>query len=153
MLAMSPSECRALLSEPRIGVIAVERRGRAPMCVPMWYAYDPGGDVCIWTGKTSAKARLMERHGRFSLCVQSEERPYRFVAVEGPVSSMESIDFEQHVRPLVYRYLGVGAGDKYLTDYGGPDAFEEDVWIRMTPESWYSEDYSNNSPERSGVTG
>ncbi len=55
---------------------------------------------------------------------------------------MESIDYQRHIRPLVYRYLGVEAGEKYLADYGGPDAVEEDLWIRMTPESWYSEDYA-----------
>ena len=141
-LAMSRSGCEALLAEPRIGVIGVARRDRAPLCVPMWYAYAPGRDVCIWTGRTSAKMRLMQRFGRFSLCVQSEQAPYRFVTVEGPVSSVESLDYEQHLRPLVVRYLGREHGDQYLVDYGGCDAVMDDVWISMTPETWYSEDYS-----------
>ncbi len=114
-LMMSQSECQALLSEPRIGVIAVGRRRRAPLSVPMWYAYAPGGDVGIWTGRTSAKARLLKRFGRFSLCVQSEELPYKFVSVEGPVSRVEAIDYERDLRPLVYRYLGEEGGEEYLT--------------------------------------
>jgi hypothetical protein len=81
----------------------------------MWYAYAPGGDVGIWTGRTSAKARLLKRFGRFSLCVQSEELPYKFVSVEGPVSRVEAIDYERDLRPLVYRYLGEEGGEEYLT--------------------------------------
>ncbi|MDH3377162.1 MAG: pyridoxamine 5'-phosphate oxidase family protein [Gammaproteobacteria bacterium] len=141
---MSRSECETLLSEPHIGVIGVERRNRAPMCVPMWYTYVPGGDVCIWTGRTSAKMRLMERYGRFSLCVQTGQPPYKFVSVEGRVSSLEVIDYDRHLRPLVYRYLGEQDGEKYLVEYGGPSAVTNDLWVRMTPEAWYSEDYSKS---------
>ncbi|MDH3689460.1 MAG: pyridoxamine 5'-phosphate oxidase family protein [Gammaproteobacteria bacterium] len=143
-LAMSQSECETLLSEPHIGVISVERQNRAPMCVPMWYTYAPGGDVCIWTGRTSAKMRLMERYGRFSLCVQTGQPPYKFVSVEGRVSSANVIDYERHLRPLVYRYLGERDGKKYLVEYGGPSAVANDLWVRMTPEAWYSEDYSKS---------
>ena len=143
--AMTQSECQTLLSQPLIGVMSVARRNRAPLCVPMWYAYEPGEDVCIWTGRTSAKMRLLKKFRRFSFCVQTVQSPYKFVTVEGPVSSAESIDYEQHLRPLVWRYLGHEEGDKYLVEYGGREAVKEDVWVRMMPESWYSEDYSKKS--------
>ena len=139
---MSLYECQQLIAEPRLGVIAVARSSRAPLCVPMWYAYEPGGDVGIWTGRSSAKAKLMRRYGRFSLCVQNELPPYKFVSVEGPICSFETIDYERELRPLIYRYLGEGAGQKYLDDYGDSAAAADDLWIRMTPASWYSEDYA-----------
>ncbi len=142
LLAMSQTECQLFLSKPYVGVISVARRTRAPLCVPIWYTYAPGGEVGIWTGRRSAKARLLARFGRFSLCVQNEKPPYSFVSVEGPVSSVKPVDYERHLRPIVYRYLGEEAGAKYLNEYGGPNAVKDDVWILMTPELWYSKNYS-----------
>jgi hypothetical protein len=45
-------------------------------------AYDSGGDLRIMTGRESRKGRLLSRAGRFSLCVQKETSPYKYVSVE-----------------------------------------------------------------------
>ena len=49
----------------------------------VWYSYEPGGEVRIITGRTSRKGKLLECAGRFSLCVQTETLPYKYVSVEG----------------------------------------------------------------------
>ena len=55
--------------------------------MPIWYSYEPGGEVVVLTDGESVKGRLLERAGRFSLCAQDETPPsYRYVSVEGPAT-------------------------------------------------------------------
>ena len=64
--------------------------------MPIWYSYEPGGTMSFITGRTSRKAALIEREQRLSLCAQTEEAPYRYVTVEGPVVAVEDdIDPEE----------------------------------------------------------
>jgi hypothetical protein len=65
-----------------VAVISVADDGHGPLAVPIWYSYQPGGEVRIITGRTSRKGELLERAGRFSLCVQTETLPYKYVSVE-----------------------------------------------------------------------
>jgi nitroimidazol reductase NimA-like FMN-containing flavoprotein (pyridoxamine 5'-phosphate oxidase superfamily) len=79
---MTKQEREAFLADVHIGVISIAEEGRGPLTVPIWYAYDPGGDLHIITGRESRKGRLLARAGRFSLCVQTETSPYKYVSVE-----------------------------------------------------------------------
>ena len=141
-LAMTQQEREAFLAADHVAVISVERTARGPLAVPVWYAYEPGGEVRIWAGADSLKVRLIQRAGRFNVCVQQEEQPYKYVSVEGPVIAIDSIDFERDLKPLIYRYLGRPAGDRYIQELGGSDGVAEDIIIRMSPEHWLSEDHS-----------
>ena len=111
--------------------------------MPIWYAYTPGGEVHVITGRTSRKATLIERTGRFSLCAQDEKPPYKYVAVEGSVVAIEQADRERDTRPMAHRYLGVTRGDQYMAQSAENDtsAGAGDVLIRMRPERWLSVDY------------
>ena len=141
-LAMTKSEREDFLAGPHVGVISIQRENRGPLSVPIWYGYEPGGEIRIWSGGTSTKVKLLKRAGRFSLCAQQETLPYKYVSVEGPVVGMEPIDFDRELRPLVYRYLGPEEGDRYLEEFGGRAAMTAQVLIRMCPEHWFSEDHS-----------
>jgi nitroimidazol reductase NimA-like FMN-containing flavoprotein (pyridoxamine 5'-phosphate oxidase superfamily) len=138
---MSISDREAFLAEVHIAVMSVPEAGRGPLTVPVWYAYNPGGDVRIWTSGSSRKVRLLRQTDRFSLCVQQETRPYKYVSVEGPVVAIEPIDLERDLRPIVYRYLGGDEAAQYIERLGGRAAGTGDVVIRMRPERWLSEDY------------
>jgi nitroimidazol reductase NimA-like FMN-containing flavoprotein (pyridoxamine 5'-phosphate oxidase superfamily) len=142
-LTMSVSERERFLAEVHVGVFAVAEEGRGPLAVPVWYAYEPGGEIAIWTGAGSRKARLLEAAGRFTFCVQDENPPYRYVSVEGAVSSVEPASLEGDVRPLAYRYLSPEAAEPYLASIGGEEGVAGDVVIRMRPERWYSADFSS----------
>ncbi|NEE17796.1 pyridoxamine 5'-phosphate oxidase family protein, partial [Streptomyces sp. SID7499] len=74
-------------AEPHVAALSVASRGsdRAPLSVPIWYQYAPGGDVRILTGRTSRKAELIDAAGRFTLLVDRLEPTIRYVSVEGPV--------------------------------------------------------------------
>ncbi len=107
---MTQEEREAFLAEVHVGVIGLDRRGRAPLTVPIWYIYEPGGELWIMVESDSAKQRLIERAGRFSLCVQSETPPYKFVSIEGPVTNVRPSDKDRDERLMAHRYLGEKPG-------------------------------------------
>ena len=86
---MTPAERERYLADVHVGVIAVERPERAPLAVPIWYQYRPGGQPWVLTGADSRKHRLIEAAGCFSLMVERSEPTVRYVAVDGPVSRIE----------------------------------------------------------------
>ena len=142
-LEMSKEERDAFLAQVHVAVISVPVGGRGPLTVPVWYIYDPAGEFHIWTLEKSRKVGLLREAGRFSLCVQEETPPYKYVSVEGPVA-MEPVQLERDIRPLVYRYLGPNAGDQYIESMGGEAAAEGGLLLRMKPDRWYSEDHSKS---------
>ena len=83
---------------------------------------------------------MIERAGRFSLCVQNEQPPYQYVSVEGPVSVIEPADVERDARPLAQRYFGVDGGNDYIAEIASSS--EEYIVIRMRPERWLTADYT-----------
>ncbi|MFD7238328.1 pyridoxamine 5'-phosphate oxidase family protein [Streptomyces syringium] len=131
------------LAEPRVGVLGVtDSRGgdRAPLIVPVWYGYEPGGDVIVQMGRETIKARLLRAAGRFSLCAQDESRPYRYVSVEGPVTAIEDPVDPAVREALTRRYLDPEEADAYLAATSGQ--LEEDVAFRMRPQHWRTADFA-----------
>jgi nitroimidazol reductase NimA-like FMN-containing flavoprotein (pyridoxamine 5'-phosphate oxidase superfamily) len=141
-LIMTKQEREAFLADVHIGVISIAEEGRGPLTVPIWYAYDPGGDLRIMTGRESRKGRLLARAGRFSLCVQTETPPYKYVSVEGAIISTEAADIERDLRPLARRYLGKEGGDRYVEATRTLPTHTDNVLIRMRPERWLTTDYA-----------
>jgi len=140
-LAMTRSEREAFLAGVHVGVLSVAEDGRGPLSVPIWYAYEPGGELRLVTERGSRKGRLLARAMRLSLCVQTETPPYQYVSVEGPVVALEDADVERDVRPLARRYLGRELGDRYVEATSGTDARGGSVLVRVRPERWLSVDY------------
>lgn len=139
-LSMGRAQREAFLADVHVGVLAVEEPGHAPLAVPIWYAYEPGGELWIVTEAGSRKGRLLRAAGRFRLCAQSEAPPYRYVSVEGRIRGIAPADVERHVRPLARRYLGPELGDRYVEATRGGDG--EAIVVRMSPEHWLTVDYS-----------
>src|SRR5438045_3528102 len=102
---MTAAEREHFLADLHVGVISIPEEGRGPLTVPIWYVYTPGGEIYVMTAKASRKARLLQPGDRISLCVQIEQRPYQYVSVEGPVTSVDPVDLERDARPLYHRYL------------------------------------------------
>jgi nitroimidazol reductase NimA-like FMN-containing flavoprotein (pyridoxamine 5'-phosphate oxidase superfamily) len=144
-LQMTKREREAFLADLHVGVISIAEPGRGPLTAPIWYAYEPGGELWLVTARSSRKGRLLEAAGRFSLCAQSEALPYKYVSVEGPVSSIELSDLERHERVLAHRYLGRELGDRYLEQTGGAEA-RDNVAVRMRPQRWLTTDYGKQLP-------
>ena len=52
MRPMTRDEREAFLTEPRVGVLSVasDDDRRPPLTVPIWYDYQPGGNITFITG-------------------------------------------------------------------------------------------------------
>lgn len=141
-LIMTKQEREAFLADVHIGIISISDQGRGPLTVPIWYSYDSGGDLRIMTGRESRKGRLLAQAGRFSLCAQTENPPYKYVSVEGPIVSTDAADIERDLRPLARHYLGKELGDRYVEETRNLPMHADNVLIRMRPERWLTADYS-----------
>lgn len=143
--AMTQEERQAFLAQPWVAVISIPEEGRGPLTVPVWYLYEPGGDVRIWTGHKSRKARLLAAAQRMSVCVQDPRPPYKYVSIEGPVS-IEPVQFERDVCPMAFRYFGGEGGERYLESLGGAAGVADDILARVRPERWLTVDYAKLGP-------
>jgi len=118
-LTMTKQERETFLADLHVGIISIPEEGRGPLTVPIWYSYEPGGEIRVVTPRTSRKAELLRHAGRFSVCVQMETWPYKYVSVEGPVVAIEPADVERDRRPLARRYLGAQRGARYIEETRG----------------------------------
>jgi hypothetical protein len=139
-LDMTRDEREAFLAALHVGVLSVAAPGRGPLTVPIWYAYEPGGEILIVTGKNSRKAALLREAGRATFVVQTEELPYKYVSVEGPVTLADA-DVDRDVRPIAHRYLGQELGDGYIDQTRGENP-AGDVLVRLHPARWNTVDYA-----------
>jgi hypothetical protein len=137
-MTLSSQERERFLAEPHIGALSVvERPGRAPLTVPIWYRYTPGGELWVRTGLDSRKARAIRSAGRFSLMVQRTEPTVRYVCVEGPVIRTAP-DSHEYSREMAARYLPAEKVDVFV-EYDR-SRLGEHVVICMRPEHWVSAD-------------
>jgi nitroimidazol reductase NimA-like FMN-containing flavoprotein (pyridoxamine 5'-phosphate oxidase superfamily) len=141
-LAMSVHDREDFLAGPHVAVVGVVDPGgaRAPLLVPVWYGYQPGSVVTVQTGRDTIKARLIRAAGRFSLCVQDESAPYRYVSVEGPVVAVEDPVPAATRAWLAQRYLDEPTAAAYLA--ANKHQLVEDVAFRMRPQRWRTADFS-----------
>jgi PPOX class probable F420-dependent enzyme len=135
---MSESARQEFLADLHVGVLGVERADGPPLVVPVWYSYEPGGDVTVLMSSDSLKGRLLAAAGRAALCAQQEALPYKYVSVEGPVAIAPlTTDARPEVERMAVRYLG----DKMGRDYANAEIADDEIKVTLTPERWFSVDY------------
>jgi len=135
---MTRAEREAFLAEPHVGVLSIPRReGTAPLTAPIWYAYEPGGELWLITGRSSRKGRLLQPGIGVALCAQEEAAPYRYVSVEGRITALRDADLEQDLRPMARRYLGPRGGDRYADDNGVAGSMR----VTIEVQRWLTVDY------------
>jgi hypothetical protein len=145
-LAMTRAEREQFLADLHVGVISIPVEGRAPLTCPIWYAYEPGGEIVIVTGRTSRKGVLLEKAERVSFVAQTEDLPYRYVSVEGSVA-IDAADVDRDLRPIAHRYLGAEGGDAYLeATRTERDAGDGSIVVRIRPDRWLTVDYGKQFP-------
>jgi hypothetical protein len=132
--AMTVAEREAFLADVRVGVLAVDRLGRGPLALPIWYVVEDGL-VKLSIDRTTLKGRLLAEAERATLTVQDEAPPYKYAAVEGPVTLSDDL---LDVQALASRYLGEELGAWYAQENPhGPEA----VTVVLTPETWNTFDF------------
>jgi nitroimidazol reductase NimA-like FMN-containing flavoprotein (pyridoxamine 5'-phosphate oxidase superfamily) len=137
-MALSREEREQFLAEPHVGALSVvERPDRAPLTVPIWYQYEPGGDLWIATEPGARKMRAIRAAGRFGIMVERSAPTARYVSVQGPVVRIEPGSSERF-RQMARRYIPPARVEEYLeferTQIG------EQVIVHMRPERWLSSD-------------
>jgi PPOX class probable F420-dependent enzyme len=137
-LAMTRAEREAFLAGLHVGVLGIAEPEGMPLAVPIWYGYEPGADIWIITGVESRKGRALAATGRFSLCAQSEELPYRYVSVTGSIATTRPPTDDDR-RALAHRYLGRELGDTYIESTR--DSEPESAIFVLRPEQWMTVDY------------
>lgn len=143
---MSIDERQAFLSETRVGIISISEEGRGPLAVPVWYNYQPGGDLCIWTGVNTRRYKLLHEVKRISFCVQDPTPPYyKYVSIEGPFT-IRPVDPELDIHPMALRYYGEAAGERYFAEVSQGEDWKNSVMVCIHPERWLTVDYAKLGP-------
>ncbi|MCK5053433.1 MAG: pyridoxamine 5'-phosphate oxidase family protein [Anaerolineales bacterium] len=138
---MTATERETFLAALHVGILGISAPDRGPVLMPVWYAYKPGGVIEFITNKNAKKVERLEQQGRFTLCVQEESPPYKYVSVEGPIISIEDADHERELTPIARRYLGIERGDEYVNKTAG----DNELLVRMRPARWSTADYGKES--------
>jgi hypothetical protein len=148
MAELSKIEREQFLAEPQVGVISVAGdTGRPPLAVPIWYAYEPGGDLTFFTqtqGRAARKVRLIERAGVVTFLVQRNEAPYKYVSVECSVVQVDAPPSAEQMLAIARRYLPEEYAQGFVTgELGRPDCKVTHYAVR--PERWLTADFSDVS--------
>ena len=133
---MTKTEREEFLAGVHVAVLGISDEGRGPLTAPVWYWYEPGGDIWFETQPDSRKGKLLHVGKRISLCVQDETPPYAYVSVEGPLIAIADDDRTLHEIPMAIRYLGEQGGRDFIANFPPSD------WQRyiMRPERWLTLD-------------
>ncbi|GII63014.1 hypothetical protein Skr01_30990 [Sphaerisporangium krabiense] len=141
---LTSAERESFLAQPRIGVLSVPSDDdRPPLTVPVWYAYQPGGNITFFTGTQGRRARktgLLERAGKLSFCVQRPEHPYAYVTVECTVVDVDRKPTVADVVAITSRYLPEDAAHGFAeAEVGSPTGTF--VLFTARPDRWLSFDF------------
>lgn len=138
MATLSVRDRELFLAEPHIAALSVSAGpGRAPLTVPIWYQYMPGGEAWILTEATSRKVALIKAAGRFTLMVDRITPTTRYVSVEGPVTRTIP-ETAELLLEITQRYLPPEKVPPYLAR--AKAEFGEQIVIYMRPQRWLSSD-------------
>jgi nitroimidazol reductase NimA-like FMN-containing flavoprotein (pyridoxamine 5'-phosphate oxidase superfamily) len=137
-MPLSAEEREQFLAEPHVAALSVASGAdRAPLTVPIWYQYTPGGEAWVLTGTTARKTRLIAEASRFTLMVQRMTPSIRYVSVEGPVTRTVPMT-DELLWELSARYLPESQVPSYVEmakrDHG------PQLVIYLQPRRWLSAD-------------
>jgi len=142
---LTEQERQAFLAEPRVGVLSVASDdNRPPLTIPIWYAYQPGGDLTFFTGtqgRNARKTRLIQKAGVLSFSVQHPEPPYRYVTIEGTVVKIDRPPTAEQMLAIVRRYIPEEASQGFVNaelQNPGPTL----VLFTVHPDRWLTFDFS-----------
>lgn len=140
---MTKQEREEFLAAVHVGIVSVVDAGRGPLSVPVWYLYEPGGEIVVVTRPQARKAGLLRVGARVSFCVQEEQLPPKYVSIQGVVVAAAPAEIEHDVKAVVRKYLGAEVGDAYV-DNTRPNGTDEIV-VRIRPERWFSRDFGRTT--------
>ena len=145
---MTEQERQEFLAEPHVAVLSVASGAdRPPHTTPVWYGYQPDGNITFFTGtqgRRSRKAGLIEKAGTLSLTVQREEFPYRYVTVEGTVVGADRPPSVEQMLAVARRYLPEEQAQWFVkAELDEPSP--EFVLYTVRPDRWLTFDFADEA--------
>jgi PPOX class probable F420-dependent enzyme len=127
---MSPEEWREFVVErPRTAKAAVVRRDGSPSVTPVWIAVD-GETIVFTTHESSLKGRALRRDPHIALCVDDEQPPFAFVAIDGTAELSEELgELRRWATIIGGRYMGADRAE----EYGARNGVAGELLVRVTP--------------------
>ena len=132
-MAFDEQAAQKFLAEPRVGVFAVSAVNGPPAATPVWYGYEPGGEVWIVTSASTRKAKLLARTGTATLVVEESGQNATFVAVDLELVSSKDAGSADD-RELASRYLEGEALESFV-DMAGEQIPDEKRYT-FRPTKW-----------------
>lgn len=131
MREMPPQEWREFLSSgTHTAKLALTRRDGQPFVVPVWFVLD-GDDLVLTTSASTLKGRALARDPRVAVCVDLEEPPYAYVAIQGLASlSDDEAELLRVATAVGGRYMGRERAE----EFGVRNAVPGELVVRITPE-------------------
>jgi uncharacterized protein len=145
---MNERDRQTFLAGPHIAVLSVASGSdRPPLAVPIWYSYQPGGNITFFTGTQGRKARktaLIEQAGVLTFTVQRAEFPYKYVTVEGTVIRADRPPSAEGMLAIVGRYLPAEAAQGFVAaELARPSGTL--VLFNVRPDRWLAFDFGEGA--------
>ncbi len=121
MKPMTREDALAFLSHgTRTGKLATASTTGTAHVAPVWFVID-GDDLVFTTGAASVKGRNLRANPRAALTVDTEDFPYDFVLVRGPVTFEEDpMNLLSWATIIAGRYVPSGRAAEYGQRYSTP---------------------------------
>ena len=146
MSTMTKQQREEFLADVHVGVLSVAGgAGEAPTSVPTFYAYEPGGELTMFTGTQRRAPKRIEQikeAGIISLVVQREAMPPAYVSVQAELVSVAPPTAEQMLT-IARRYMPEEHAQGYVQgELGDPDNIV--LLLTFRPVRWFSSDTSTD---------
>lgn len=145
---MTERQREDFLAAPHIAILSVQSDdGRPPLAVPVFYHYEPGGNLTFFTntqGRKSRKVRLIQKAQALTFVVQQEDPPYKYVMVEGSVIDVARPPQADVMLPIVRRYMP----EEFAQGFVQGELSHADsqlVLYTVRPDRWASNDFSEDA--------
>ena len=138
---LTDHEQQAFLAERHVAVLSVARANGPPVSTPIWYGYEPGGNVTFFTGVGASKVKLIQRAGVVTLTVQREEPPYKFVTISGSLIKTDSPPSANQLFAIARRYMPDDAA-RAMAEANVETRGYQPILFTIRPDRWQSADYA-----------
>ena len=114
MAGMTRAEADEHLDQVRVGHLVTLRRNGTPHVAPVWYQGD-SDRAWVMAGEGAVKIRNVRRNSRVALSVATNERPYKYVVLEG-TAAFSKDGLAERVRSICVRYDGPERGEEFARE-------------------------------------
>jgi nitroimidazol reductase NimA-like FMN-containing flavoprotein (pyridoxamine 5'-phosphate oxidase superfamily) len=144
MAKMTEQQREEFLADTHVGVLSVAGGpGQPPTSVPTFYAYEPGGEITMFTGtqrRAPKRIDLIKEAGVVTLVVQREQMPPAYVTVEAELVEVGKPTPEQMLT-IARRYMPEEHAQGYVqTELGDPENIV--TLFTFRPTRWLTSDTS-----------